>query len=74
MSAAPAGGKLTIQRIGRDGQGVCAAPIAGAASGATDERTEKRRRESMKPADPSKTMKASMPIATCVPGNSKENW
>ena len=33
MSAAPAGGKLTIQRIGFDGQGVCAAAMPGAASG-----------------------------------------
>ena len=31
MSAAPAGGKLTIQRIGFDGQGVCAAAMPGAA-------------------------------------------
>ena len=33
MSAAPAGGKLTIQRIGFDGQGVCAAAMPGAAKG-----------------------------------------
>src|SRR5881394_298934 len=60
MSAAPAGGKLTIQRIGRDGQGVCAAEMPGAANGATDDRTEKRRRESMERSDPAKAMKGSM--------------
>src|SRR4051812_11801493 len=63
MSAAPAGGKLTIQRIGFDGQGVCAAATPGAARAA---RTEKRRRDSM--ADPSKAMKARTHTATCVLG------
>src|SRR5512139_1948776 len=52
MSAAPAGGKLTIQRIGFDGQAVCAAEMPGMDS---DERIAKRRRDSM--ADPSKAMK-----------------
>src|SRR5215471_4377992 len=48
MSAAPAGGKLTIQRIGFDGQAaVCADVTAGAASVERVERKEKCRRESM---------------------------
>jgi Holliday junction resolvasome RuvABC DNA-binding subunit len=38
-----------------------------------DDRTEKRRRESMERVAPSKTMKDRMHTATCVPGNSKEN-
>src|SRR5580765_8081537 len=40
MSAAPAGGKLTIQRIGLVGHGVCAMATAGATAGATRAETE----------------------------------
>src|SRR5688572_19877212 len=50
MSAAPAGGKLMIQRIGFDGQDACAAAMRGAASDDSDARSAKRRRDSM--ADP----------------------
>ena len=45
MSAAPAGGKLTIQRIGLVGQGACADTRAGATRGEVTERAAKRRRE-----------------------------
>ena len=44
MSAAPAGGKLTIQRIGLEGQPVCARAMPGAARA---EAARKVRRESM---------------------------
>src|SRR5476649_1841574 len=44
MSAAPAGGKLTIQRIGLEGQPVCALATPGAARA---EAARKVRRESM---------------------------
>src|SRR5215510_184010 len=43
MSAAPAGGKLTIQRIGLEGHAACAFAIAGAAEAAI----RKFRRDSM---------------------------
>src|SRR4051812_41607499 len=47
MSAAPAGGKLTIQRIGLDGHGPCADTIRGAVADVARAAIPNCRRESM---------------------------